>query len=687
MAGTSNAPRWRLRLLVAAGAIAVLLGGGYAALVIAFPPERVAALVSDQVTTRTGRDFRIDGKLSWRVLPKIAVVADQVVFGNATWGSRKEMARVAHAAFELDPWPLLQGDVEVGSVELEGVELLLETDRHGVGNWVLSPPQPKDTARPSTPGESARSVELGSLRLRDVAIAYRDGASGSAQTLSLTRFDLDRNDSGNRIDAQWAIRKQNWRAKGELGRIDALRADAADWPFDLELTTDGARVAAKGRLLHGASPRAARLQLDAKVDRPGALSPWVETADSLPLPVELKATLAASSASVSANPLTVVLAGQTIAGHATWRSGKPWQFDASLKAGTIDLANARSAGAKGGAGSGASGGEAGPLFGDERLPLRELPDGRASVDLRIDQLQLPDLPPLSAVSANLRLDPGMLRAQPLTFGVAGGQVRGGVVLKPGAAPLLDVQADASGLSAEALARAAGSSHVGGGRVRLETALAMRGDTPRALAASANGRLLVTVKDMPLAEGALSIGPNLLPRLLQIVQPQRGAAKTTVVECAVARLAFNDGVALVDRSIAAETANLTLSASGRIDLRDQTLDLAIRPAARGVSGMDPTQLASVVVAKGPLRDPKLSIDAKAAANMALAIGAAAATNGLSVLGSNLFRQVSDPHPCVFAETGVVAKAPAGAPEAASPSGAKPSESAPDQLRKMLRGLFK
>ena len=64
MAGTSNAPRWRLRLLVAAGAIAVLLGGGYAALVIAFPPERVAALVSDQVTARTGRDFRIDGKLS-----------------------------------------------------------------------------------------------------------------------------------------------------------------------------------------------------------------------------------------------------------------------------------------------------------------------------------------------------------------------------------------------------------------------------------------------------------------------------------------------------------------------------------------------------------------------------------------------------------------------------------------------
>ena len=79
----ANTARWKKRLIAAAAALALLIGGGYAALVVAFPPERIAALAGDQVSARTGRDFRIDGKLSWRVLPRIAVVADRLVLGNA----------------------------------------------------------------------------------------------------------------------------------------------------------------------------------------------------------------------------------------------------------------------------------------------------------------------------------------------------------------------------------------------------------------------------------------------------------------------------------------------------------------------------------------------------------------------------------------------------------------------------
>lgn len=683
--------RWKKRLIIAAAVLAVLIGGGYAALVVAFPPERIAALAASQVSARTGRDFRIDGKLSWRVLPGIAVVAERLVLGNAPWGSRKEMARVERAAFELELWPLLQGDVRIGSVELDGVDLLLETDRSGEGNWVFAPPA---QGAPGSSGDSTekRSFELGGLRLRDAVIRYRDARKRDAeQTLALSKLDLDRNPAGNRIDAQWTLHKQGWRAAGQLGTIAALLADAEDWPFDLELTTDGARIAAKGHLLHGSTPRAARLDLDAKVDKRAALAPWFAAAERLPLPIELKSAIAASGSTLRADPLALSAAGQALAGSATWRSGEPGRLDASLKAGTIDLAGLLPGRAASGSGAATSGGAAGPLFGDDRLPLDALPGAIARVDLRIDQLRLPDLPPLSALTANIDLQPGVLHVKPFAFGIAGGQLRGAITLEPGAVPRLDVRADASGMSAEVLARAAGSSQVEGGRVKLEAGLALAGNTPRALAASANGDLLLSVEDMKLAEGTFSIGSNLLPRLLQIVQPGRAGAKATNVECAVARLPLKNGVALVDRSIAAETSDLTFSASGRIDLRDQTMELAIRPGARTALRVDPAHLASLVVAKGPIRDPKLTLDAKGAANMALAIGAAAASGGWSALARGLAGPAPDPHPCIYALTGVAAKAPAGSTEPATKAAPKAAPNAPaagpEDLRKLLRGIFK
>ncbi len=685
MAQAPNPTRWKKRLLVAAIAVVLLIGGGYAALVVAFPAERIAALAAQQVSARTGREFRIDGALTWRVLPRIAVVADRLVLGNAAWGSRKEMARVGHAAFELELWPLLQGDVEIGSVELDGVDLLLETDRNGEGNWVFAP-GPRDEPGAPDEGKGPRAFELESLRLRDATFAYRDGRDPGVQhTIALASLELDRNATGNRIDARWSVRQQDWRATGQLGALAALLADSGDWPFDLELKTEGATIAAKGELLRASKPAAVRLVLDAKADKPAALAPWVDAIERVPLPIEAKATLVASGKSVKADPLTLSAAGQALAGRATWRSGEPWRLDASLKGGTIDLASVLAKPPASGSGSAKSGADSGALFGDTKLPIPDLPQAIAKVDLRIGQLRLPGAPALSDLAANINLQPGVLRVEPLGFGVAGGKLQGGVTLRPGAVPRLDVKLDGSGMSAEVLARAIGNSQIGGGQVQVNAALAMAGSTPRALAAGANGDLLVSIKDATLAAGVLPAGSNLLPRLLQIVQPGRGAANATTVECAVVRLPLKNGVATVDRSIAAETSELTFSASGRIDLRDQTLELAIRPGTRQVLGVNPAQLASVVVAKGPIGDPKLTIDAQGVANIALSIGAAAATGGWSALARNLVQKATDPHPCVFALTGVEAKAPAAPAGPAAKPPSKPP--APEGLGKLLRGLFK
>ena len=96
---------WGRIVAIVFGVLVLLVAVIYAAVTIAFPPERIAALLASQVKAVTGRDFRIDGGLSIRVLPTIAVHARDVVLGNAEWGSRPDMVRIRSASFEVRKAP------------------------------------------------------------------------------------------------------------------------------------------------------------------------------------------------------------------------------------------------------------------------------------------------------------------------------------------------------------------------------------------------------------------------------------------------------------------------------------------------------------------------------------------------------------------------------------------------------
>jgi hypothetical protein len=98
--------------------------------------------------------------------------------------------------------------------------------------------------------------------------------------------------------------------------------------------------------------------------------------------------------------------------------------------------------------------------------------------------------------------------------------------------------------------------------------------------------------------------------------------------------------------------LNISATGEVRFSDETLQLAFKPHAKGL-GINTASLASLVLLKGPLLDPKFSLDAKGVAGIALSIGAAGATGGLSLLGQRLLHQAADPQPCRFAATGKAA----------------------------------
>ena len=684
MAPPTRHLRWARLLLSGVVGLVLLLAVAYFGLNQAFPPERLAAMLSEQVRKTTGRDFAVRGPLSIRLLPRIGVAAGDVVLGNAPWGTRKDMLVVQHARFDIALWPLLQGRVHIASVSFDGADLLLETDRNGVGNWAMGSEGESGASAPGGDSSTPTRLKLSRLALRNAKLAYRDGRSGSTQQVAVPKLDLELAGSAQALSATLESGAQRWQLTGQIGSLADLALNQADWPFDLQLAGDGATAAAKGILRRGAPPRALEADISASLSKAAALAPWVANVARMPLPAELKGRLNYAPQSLRIDGLQLSLAQQQLSGQIKALGGNPWRIDAQLSSPAIDLARWLPPRA-------AAGGAPAPsadrrVFGNTPLALDALPAGPVTLALRVDRLLMPGLPPLSKLSLQLNAQPGRFRLDPLSAGVADGTLRGSlnVSTAAGAPPRVALQLQADKLSMDTVLKASGhSAYASGGQLQLRADLNGAGNSARALASSATGELLLSLTDTTLGSGVSPLRTDVLRRLLQAVTLQTQPVSSRI-DCAVIRLPLKNGVATVDRSIALETDQLALSAKGEVRLDDETLALAFRPTPKTGLNINPMNLAQLVVLKGPWSDPKLMLDAQGVAGMAASLGLAGATGGLSLLAQQLLKAAPEKDVCRTALSGV---APYPAAPATPPSQPKSPLKLPQALPEALRNIFR
>jgi hypothetical protein len=92
---------------------------------------RVARMVKDA----TGRELKLGGEIDLAIGFSPALVVTDVTFANAPWGSQPQMIKVEKLRAQVRLLPLLFRDVKVKHIGLAGVEVLIETDPNGQGNW------------------------------------------------------------------------------------------------------------------------------------------------------------------------------------------------------------------------------------------------------------------------------------------------------------------------------------------------------------------------------------------------------------------------------------------------------------------------------------------------------------------------------------------------------------------------
>jgi len=664
--------RWRWLGLAALGA-ALLAAGGSWWLSRQLDQARLVAMLSAEAMRQTGRQLHVDGRLALRLLPWPAVTLEGLRLANAAGGSRADMLQARSVVLEVALWPLFDRRIELRRVALSGADLLLETDARGRGNWEFTPPParqgsaaPALPAEPGEPGAAPLVVMLQRIDIDDSRLTWRAGA-GVAHTLALQSVRVEPEDGGAALDARLQLNGQALRLSGSTGALDALQA-GRDFPVDLRLTMDGALLGARGSVGGRAPDSTTRLALRAEVTDLTALARASGRAlampTGLPMPVTISADLEQRGAVTTVPAFKIDGQSVAVSGRARIdRSGRRARVDGAVQAASLDLSNppARAGTTRPDSRADTAQPRAPStrLFSAEPWPALNGLDADVQIEFDIARLRLAPKLELQALRGKLLLGPGRIDVDPLAFSVADGSVTGTVGLKqpPGALPTLSVDARAQGITLEALAAMAGGRGVTGGRGELRLALAGDAGSAEQFARSLRGQILL---DTGAARLAGSQGSTLLGQIIEAVNPLSSRRGGSDIECVVVRLDFAGGVASFDRSVAVQTSAADVAGSGRIDLGAETLDIALLPTLRKAGLTLGQGLAPMLRLKGPLAAPKLVVDAKGAASVAAAIGAAVVTGGVSLFGQRLLGAPPDPQPCKTALTGTPQPPPAEVP---------------------------
>ncbi|MGN6526740.1 MAG: AsmA family protein, partial [Burkholderiaceae bacterium] len=204
-------------------------------------------------------------------------------------------------------------------------------------------------------------------------------------------------------------------------------------------------------------------------------------------------------------------------------------------------------------------------------------------------------------SARATLVRGVLDVPRFALRLDGGHVEGSARVDASAPePRLALDARVRGRALEALSPKLGRGGVDG-RLDAHATLQARGDSERALAASASGNV-----DLALAPGA-SVPRKLDAKLsLDGGEWLRGLLDKSArvpVECVEVSLAVAHGGATT-RRFAAATEHTALAGRGSVDLLDETFDLTLRPVRRESALL---ALDKAIHASGPWHAPRIRLE--------------------------------------------------------------------------------
>ncbi|AUF94691.1 AsmA family protein [Pseudomonas sp. 02C 26] len=597
---------WTLATLITLLAILVVV-------IATFDWNRAKPLLNEKVSAALQRPFAINGNLAvkWRTEPEEGgwrawvpwphFIAEDLTLGNPEWLKQPQMVGLEKVEFRLSPLPLIFQHIVIPRINLTKPNASLTRLADGRANWTFDFGPKDENAEPSK-----WVLDIGAIGFDQGNVSYNDQILKADMKVQIDPLgkpipfseivgkaraekSAGAQDYAFGLKASGRYKDQPVSGTGKIGGLLALQDASQPFPLQADVRIADTHVVVAGTLTDPRNLGALDLRLKLSGASLGNLYPL--TGVTLPdTPAystdgHLLANLhAAEGARFSYEGFNGKIGDSDIHGDLAFVASKPRpRLSGKLVSNQLlfkDLAPL--IGADSNAEQKARGG-ASKQPGDKVLPVEEFRTERwramdADVSFSGKRIVHSSKLPFNDLAVHLILDDGLLRLQPLRFGVAGGNLAANIRLDGRNVPMQGrARLTARGFKLKELFPGFAPMQTSFGQLNGDADISGRGNSVAALLGTANGDMRMLINDGAISRelmelAGLNVGNYVVGKLF--------GDKDVQINCAAADVGIKDGLAST-RVFVFDTENAIIYVDGTVNFASEQLDLKVTPESKGL----------------------------------------------------------------------------------------------------------
>jgi AsmA family protein len=562
--------------------------------------------ITAAVSEATGRQLSIDGDLEVDLGWISRFRATGMQFENAPWSKQPQMAEVGLVDVQIDVWEFLSKfRLVVPTVTISQAKVILEKNADGVANWEFR--GAPVVTEPVVPEKRTDFPIIQKLIINDGSLLFANQETNTRLELKLTQAEAAGFlEEPVTLKAKGSYQKLPLTLSLDGGSYENLRSSKEPYPVRINLDVGKLKAKIHGNLTEPLAMKGEDLTLDIQGDDMANLFPLIRLVFPSTPAYGLKGHLRHEGKIWSFSNFSGRVGDSDLSGTIRIDTApKRPVMKADLVSNLLDFKDlAGFLGGKPGTDKGqtsseeeqkvaAAKKESDRIFPDQRYDLERLRAMDADVRLRAKRILAPNLP-IDDLNAKLSLNDGVLKFEPTVFGVADGRVEIYSTFDGSKRPSkVNIDARLRQLDLKRFMKSSfAEKTIGpiGGRI----ALSGTGDSFRELMATASGNTFVMMSGGEISELLVRLAGLNVARALGVLV--RGD-KPIPIRCALLDLQGKDGQMVV-QTLAFDTANSIISGEGKIDLRDEKLNIVLTPVPKDFS---PFSLRSFIRVNGSLNN--------------------------------------------------------------------------------------
>lgn len=218
------------------GAVVIILLGLGIYVTQAFNPNDFRKDITTQVKAQTGRTLTIDGDISLSFFPYVGIQIGKTSFSNPEGYTDAVFASMDKIDINVAVMPLIQKKLAIDELQLHGLNVALEKNKQGVGNWEVLIQKNKDavadakktdahaskkTKKTTGGGQSSQaldlsSINIGGINIKDANISWSDQQAGLQTKLEHINLTIGELSADKPVDFKLTTKIQNNQPQAEL---------------------------------------------------------------------------------------------------------------------------------------------------------------------------------------------------------------------------------------------------------------------------------------------------------------------------------------------------------------------------------------------------------------------------------------------------------------------------------------